>query len=226
VFYKILAYTKGFTTKGFRLRIFALLALCFSLNVSSHEVQSTTQYLTIPKTNQTGWIQDISARAILNKKYDLGAMATYLERFNLYEKRVGGFLTFRPSNKLTLEAHFIQGVGNKILPEKQTTLSAYYALATGHSPFLFYYDSRYTVTNVQRVNMGVEIERLANIIFIPSFTLGRATFSSPAQTEEIYNYGFRAIYYKEKKYSFTAWTYKGKEASQGIILLLILSMHA
>lgn len=199
------------------MRFFVLLAVLFSLNVSAHEIQSVTQYLNIRKTDQVGWMQDVIGRANVNEKFDVGAQATYLERFDLYEKRAGGFVTYRPNNRWTFEARYLQGNGNKILPEKQTTLSGYMAAAPGYSPFLFYRDSRYSVTTVHTANLGLEIEKVANFIFIPSVTLGRATFKSPAQSDDVYSYGLKALYYKERKFSITAWAYKGREASQGII---------
>jgi hypothetical protein len=198
-------------------RFFVLLTVLFSLNVSAHEVQSITQYLNIRKTDQVGWLQDIIARAKVNDKFDVGAQASYLERFDLYEKRLGGFVTYRPDNKWTFEARYLQGMGNQILPEKQTTLSTYYGWGDGYSPFLFYRDTRYTVTTVHTANLGVEIEKIPNFIFVPSVTIGRATFKSPADSNDVYSYGLRAIYYKERKYQFSAWAYKGREASQGII---------
>lgn len=199
------------------MRFIVLLTILFSLKVSAHEVQSITQYLNIRRTDQVGWLQDIIARATINDKYDVGAQATYLERFDLYEKRLGGFVTYRPNKAWTFEARYLQGMGNQILPEKQTTLSAYHSLVEGLSPFLFYRDSRYTVTTVHTANLGLEIEKIPNIIFIPSFTIGRATFKSPAKSDDVYSYGMRAVYYKEQKYSFSAWAYKGREASQGIV---------
>lgn len=199
------------------MRFVVLFAILFSLNVSAHEVQSITQYLNIRRTDQVGWLQDIIARANVNTKFDIGAQATYLERFDLYEKRMGGFVTYRPNNAWTFEARYLQGMGSQILPEKQTTLSAYHALSEGLSPFLFYRDSRYSVTTVHTANLGLEIEKIPSIVIIPSFTVGRATFNSPAKSDDVYNYGVKALYYKENRYSFSAWAYKGREASQGIV---------
>lgn len=199
------------------MRFIVLLAMLFSLNVSAHEVQSITQYLNIRRTDQVGWLQEIIGRAKVNDKFDVGLQASYLERFNLFEKRAGGFASYKPNEKWTFEARYLQGNGNKILPEKQTTLSSYYSLGDGFAPFMYYRDSRYSVTTVHTANIGMEIEKFPSIILVPSFTLGRATFASPGKTDDVYSYGLRAVYYKENRYSFSAWTYKGREASQGII---------
>ena len=199
------------------MRFIVLLFALITMNVSAHEIQSITQHVSLRKTDQVGWLQEIIARANVNEKWDVGAQGSYLERFNLFEKRVGGFVTYKPNNKWSFEARYLQGPGNKILPEKQTTLSSYYALGEGYSPFIYYRDSRYSVTTVHTANIGMEIEKFPGVILIPSITVGRATFQSPGKTDDVYSYGLRAVYYKENTYSFSAWTYKGREASQGII---------
>lgn len=199
------------------MRFFVLLFALITMNVSAHEIQSVTQHVSIRRTDQVGWLQEIIGRANVNDKFDVGLQGSYLERFNLFEKRAGGFLTYRPDKRWTFEGRYTQGKGSKILPEKQSTLSTYYSLATGFTPFLIYRDSRYSVTTLHTANIGMEIEKLPGIILVPSFTLGTATFKSPGKTDDVYSYGIRAIFYKENRYSFSAWTYKGREASQGII---------
>ncbi len=188
-----------------------------SISAQAHEILSTTQHVNLRKQDETGWQQDLVARINFNRKFDFGAQATYLERFDLFEKRAGGFVVYRPTEKWTLEARYLQGMGNEILPEKQTILSAYYAAAPGYVPFFYYRDSRYSVTHLHTMNLGLEIEKISSIIIIPSIMLGRATFKSPGKTDDVHNYGVRASYYVEKKWAFTAFGYKGKEASQVII---------
>ncbi len=199
------------------MRWIALVLSILSISANAHEILSITQHVNIRKQNETGWQQDVIARIELNRKFDVGAQATYLERFDFFEKRVGGFVVYRPTEAWTLEARYLQGMGNEILPEKQGILSAYYAAAPGFAPFVFYRDTRYSVTHLHTVTIGTEIEKIRNIIIIPSFMVGRATFKSPGKTDDVHNYGLRAIYYVEKKWAFTVFSYKGKEASQGII---------
>lgn len=183
----------------------------------AHEIQSTTQYVALRKTNQVGLIQDFAGKLNINSLLDLGLLAGYSERYNFYDKRLGALVAYRPSEKLTLEAHYLQGMGNIILPEKQVRFDSYYALSDGLSPFLFYRDTRYTRTITHTATMGLELEKVFNLILIPSFMLGKATFKSPAMTENLYNYGLKIIYYIENRYSISSWVYKGREASQGII---------
>lgn len=199
------------------MRWIALLFVLLSLSAQAHEILSITQHVNIRKQDEIGWQQDVIARLEFNRKFDFGTQATYLERFDLYEKRAGGFVVYRPNDKWTLEARYLQGMGNEILPEKQAILSAYLAAGSGFAPYLYYRDSRYSVTHLHTLNLGVEIEKIPYFIIIPSVMVGRATFKSPGETDDVHNYGVRVVYYVEKKFSLMAFAYKGKEASQAII---------
>jgi hypothetical protein len=199
------------------LRFIALAWLVLAPALYAHEIISTTQHVNLVRQKQSGWQQDLVAKFDLSEKYSVGAQATYLERFEFFDERLGGFFVFRPNEKWVLEARYLQGKGNEILPEKQTTLSAYHALGNGYVPFLFYRDSRYSVTKTHTVTAGAEIEKIPHFIFIPSAMIGQANFESPHETKDIYSYGLRMIFYREKNYGLTLFGFKGKEASQGII---------
>lgn len=178
----------------------------------------STQHLSITRQNETGWQHDLSGKHDLDRKTYVGLTGTYLERFSFFEKRYGAFVGHKVNDRLSVEARYYLGEGdNEILPREQKILSAYYSLARGLTPFLFYRDNRYSVTRVHEARFGMEIEKISNIILIPQVMLGKATFESPAGTESIYNYGLRAMYYEEKKYTAFVFGYTGKEASQGIV---------
>lgn len=196
---------------------FVILLALLSADAFSHEIQSVTQVVSLRRQKETGKQQDISGTFELSRKFDVGVQGTYLERFNIYDKRAGGFVTYRPSEKLSLQARYLIGNGNEILPEKQATLSGYYSLGRGLAPYFYYRDSQYSITRVHTANVGIEIEKIPHVILVPSFMSGKATFQSPAKTENLYNFGLRAIYYREGIYSFSVFGYKGTEASQGII---------
>jgi hypothetical protein len=198
-------------------RWIALLIFIAPQVLFAHEIQSVSQHINLRRQNQSGWQQDVIARIRANRKFDVGAQATYFDRFNIFDKRVGGLLTYRPSDLWTFEARYLQGKGNEILPEKETILSAYHSTQVGISPYFYYKDSRYSVTHLHTANIGVEIEKFQGFIIIPSFTLGRATFKSPGETKDVHNYGLRVTYYQEKKYGVSLFTYAGKEASQAVI---------
>lgn len=198
---------------GFR----ALLLFLLPVYALAHEIQSTTQHLSISRQNETGWQQDLTAKIDVSRTFDVGLQGTYLERFDFYEKRAGGFLVARPNEKLSLEARYLVGNGNEILPLKQGILSAYYSLAQGLTPYLFYRDTKYSVTHLNTGTFGMEIEKIRHVILIPQVVYGKATFESPAETKDVYNFGLRAIYYQENSFSLMIFGYLGKEASQGII---------
>jgi hypothetical protein len=199
------------------LKFVMLLLAIWSTSAVAHEVQLITQHLDIRRQNKTAWQSDFLARAEVSRKFDVGLQATYLERFNFFEKRMGGFVTYRPKDNIIIEGKVLLGHKNSILPEKDYYLNTFFALAPGLSPFVFLRDSDYSVTHIRSVKLGLEIEKFANIILIPQLLGGKATFASPADTQNIFNYGLKVVYYKDSYYSVSIFGYKGQEASQGII---------
>ena len=199
---------------------FLLFAVLFASGtaLSSTDFFLSSHHLSITRQNETGWQHELSAKHDLGRKLSVGLNGTYLERFTLFEKRFGTVLGFRVSDKLTFEARYYLGENdNEILPREQRILSAYYSAAPGLTPYLVYRDNRYSITRVHLLNLGMEIEKFANWILIPQLMAGRATIHSPAGTEDIYNFGVRAIYYVEKKFNAFVFSFQGREASQGIV---------
>lgn len=194
-----------------------LLLVILSTSASAHEIQFIGQHLKLNRQNETGWQSDVLARATVNRKFDVGLQGTYLERFNLNEKRAGAFVAYRPKDNIILEGKILLGDGNEILPNQDYFLNGFWGLSDGISPFLFYRNSNYSETHVQSARVGLEIEKISNIIIIPTFLAGKATFNTPATTKNIHNYGLKLVYYREQQYSFSVFGFKGKEASQGIV---------
>jgi hypothetical protein len=196
----------------------AIILLVLSGMVSAHEVMLVGQHVKINAQGKTGWQQDAIGRAVINDKNQIGLQGTYLERFDHYEHRVGGFYTYRPSDAWTLEVKWLHGTDEvQILPLDQYYVAAYYGWIPGIAPFMFYRKSIYSVTHVDDVVFGLEIEKIQNIIFIPQISKGTARFNDPHDTEDLHNFGLRTVYYIESQYSFFAFGYKGREASQGVV---------
>lgn len=164
-----------------------IVVLIFSNILYAHDIQTITQFIAIKKQNTSGFQQDILARAVLSKKWEAGVQASYLNRFNVSDKRTGAFVGFHPSNRWFLELKYLQGMGNRLLPEKQTQLQTYYTIGSGYSAYATLRNSRYAFTNLNTVNLGIEIEQIPSLIFIPSFMLGNATFKNPADTKAVNN---------------------------------------
>ena len=199
------------------LLLFIGLLLSGTLSASTDFLLST-QHATITRQNETGWQHELFAKHDLGRKFSAGLSGTYLERFTFFEKRAGAFLGYKASDKLTLQAHYHLGErDNEILPREQRALSAYYALGSGLTPYAVYRDHRYSKTRVHMLNLGMEIEKIPYVILIPQIMMGNATFDGPASTETIHNYGLRAMYYVEKKFTAFVFGFRGKEATQGIV---------
>ena len=199
------------------MRFFSLILLLSSNIALAHELQSVTQHIDIKKHGETAWQQDLLYRHDIDRKWQIGVQGTYLERFDKYEKRAGIIAVYRPSELWTFEGRYLQGMGSEILPERETSLTAYHSTMVGISPFFSLKDSRYSNTTLDTFNLGVEIEKIEGFIFIPSFTVGSAKFKDPNETQFVYTLGLRTSYYQERKYIASIFGYTGKEASQAII---------
>jgi hypothetical protein len=192
--------------------------ILFPAILFAHSISLNTQHVALRRQHDSGWQHDVLARAVVSRKFDVGLQATYLERFQSYDRRAGAFVIYHPSSDLTLEARYVKGDDqNIILPQNEYNLTAYYAAAPGLTPFLIYRNVDYSATRLNTAHLGLEIEKIANIILIPHVMFGKASFKSPRQTSDVYNYGLRAMYYREKDFSLFVFGSKGQEASQGII---------
>lgn len=199
-------------------RLIGLFIVFLSTSAIAHEVQLITQHIKLNRQNDSAWQSDFLAKAVLSPKWEAGLQGTYLERFDLYENRAGGFVVFNPLPSLTIEARYLKGKSDvEILAEDQYTLSIYHALTDGISPYILYNNSLYSITHIQSLRLGIEIEKIRSFIIIPQVMLGQAQFKDPTEVKEINSFGLKVIYYQEQQYSLSAFAYKGIEAAQALI---------
>ena len=189
-----------------------------STAVFAHEVQLATQHIKINKQNETAWQSDFLAKAAISPRWMAGLQGTYLERFDLYERRAGGFVVFNPIQTLTIEARYLRAdSGAQILAEDQYSLSLYHALTKGIAPYISYQNSLYSSTHLQTLTFGVEFETIPSFILIPQIMIGQAQLLDPAEVKEVNSFGMKIIYYREQIYSLSIYAYKGVEAAQSLI---------
>lgn len=198
-------------------RLYAIVGLILSSSAFAHSVQSITQHLKLNRQHESGWQQDILATASLSPKLDFGLQGTYVERFDLYEKRAGANIAYSLPN-VTIQAGYLHGFDDtQILPHDQYMLSVYTALADGITPFVTYRNSLYSLTHAETFTIAAEIEKFANLIIIPRYMTGFARFDGESRHKSIYNYGLKLMYYKEGLFNVSLFGNKGTEISQGII---------
>ncbi|MBA2403901.1 MAG: hypothetical protein H0V66_03950 [Bdellovibrionales bacterium] len=199
-------------------RLIVIFIAFLSTSSFAHEVQLITQHIKINRQNESAWQSDFLAKAVLTPKLQVGLQGTYLERFDLYENRAGGFFLFNPTPSLTLEARYLKGDSEvEILPRDQYTFSLYHSLTAGFSPYIIYQNSLYSITHLQTMRLGIEIEKIRYFIIIPQVMFGQAEFNDPSQVKEVNSFGVKVIYYKEQLYSLSAYAFKGIEAAQAIV---------
>jgi hypothetical protein len=195
-----------------------IIALFLSANSWTSEIQLSNQYLKINRQKDIGWQTNLYAKTTLSQKWEAGLLANYLERFHFFEKRLGASAVYRPHDAWVIEARYLHAQeGAELLPTNQYILSLYHSLADGLSPFLTYQNSHYSLTHIQTMRLGVEIEKFKNILLIPQLLLGQAHFHNPRETREVNSFGLKGVYSIEKQYFFSAFAFKGVEASQAIV---------
>lgn len=201
------------------MRRLIIIAVAFLSTLSfAHEVQVITQHIKLNRTSDTAWQSDFLAKAALSPKWEAGLQGTYLERFDFYENRAGGFVVYHPNPSISLELRYLKGESEvQILPKDQYSVVLYHALTTGIAPYLIYQNSLYSITHLQTLGLGIEIEKIANFIIIPQIMIGQAQFKDPTEVKEVNNLGLKVIYYKERLYSLFLFANKGIQASQALI---------
>ena len=194
-----------------------LIILLLSAISWGHELQYLGSHTKLNRQHLSGWTHDLLVKASLSPHHAVGLQYGYLERFDNYDQRFGALYQWKPLDNWTLDFKYLKGPDAIILPHDQYLVSAYYSLASGLSPYLTYTNSLYTVAHVQLLTLGMEIEKLKNIILIPQFMSGRSRFDNPVETKSVYSYGLKLIYYREHEFALSAFAYQGREAAQGII---------
>lgn len=195
----------------------SILALT-STTLCAHTVSLNTQYLKLYRQNEVGKQVLINARGDINPRWGFILNGAYLERFDLYERRLGTGLVFSPQAGTTTEVTYSKAAaGSEILPSEQLIGTIYQSITHGTSAFLTIWDARYSQTRVNLARLGLELEKIKNITLIPQVSLGQATFRDPQESREVNNLQFKVIYHRENNYFISLLAAQGIEASQGIV---------
>jgi hypothetical protein len=199
-------------------RLIFIITAILSGIASASELHFSNQLIKINRQNETGYQAYVSGKTALNSAWELGLLANYIERFRLYETRLGGLATYRPNDRFFFEMRYLKGQENvQLLPKDQYGITVYHSWSDGISPFLNYQNSIYSITSLQTLKLGVEIEKIKNIIIIPHASIGQAKFNDPSETKEVNHLGLKVMYVVEENYSFQVYASKGIEASQAIV---------
>jgi len=199
-------------------RLIFIIALFLSGSATAHEILVTNQLLKINRQNETGYQTNVVGKATLSPNWEVGLLGNYIERFGLYETRLGGLASYRPNQTVLIEARYLKSETDvKLLPLDQYSVSFYQAFSDGLSPFLTYQNSIYSITNLQTIRLGVEIEKIKNLIIIPNLLIGQAKFNDPSEFKEVNSLGLKVMYSVEQQYAFQVFGSKGIEASQGVV---------
>jgi len=189
-----------------------------SSNIFASELHLSHQYLHINNTGKAGHFSHVAIKTHANEDIQFGLTANYLERFDFYETNLGPQLIFKLNERISVEAKYLKAKsGSEILAQDQYLLSVYMSHSPGYSSALTYQNSKYSLTHVQWLRWGLEIEKFKHLIIIPYALVGQAHFHDPFSSREINSFGAKIISQHVDQYRFLLFASKGIEASQGII---------
>jgi hypothetical protein len=199
-----------------RLILITLVFLSGTLHAS--ELNFSQQYLHINKTGKAGHLSQLAVKTHTTDNLSVGISANYLERFGLYETSIGPQLIYKLNDELALEAKYLKAQsGSEILATDQYFLALYKAHSPGYSSAFSYQNSKYSLTHLQWIRWGLEIEKFKHLIIIPYALIGQAHFHRPFNSREVNSFGAKIISQHLDQYRFLAFASKGIEASQGLI---------
>jgi opacity protein-like surface antigen len=199
-------------------RLILIAIALLSDTLSASELLLSQHYLHINNTGKTGHLSQLGIKTHTTDNLSVGISANYLERFDFYETSVGPQLIYKLNDQLALEAKYLKAkTGSEILATDQYFLSLYMAHLKGYSSAFAYQNSKYSLTHLQWIRWGLEIEKFKHLIFIPYVLIGQAHFHRPFNSREVNSFGAKVISQHIDQYRFIAYASKGIEASQGLI---------
>lgn len=170
----------------------------------AHELTSRTQYWWLKGPNVKSWRQDFAGSTTLKNGHALLFQGTHFERF--HEQDQQALLGWRLRNSRgSWELSHTQGDHNKILAIRETQFTHARALTAGFSGWLTMKALGFHTSDVVLSTLGLEKEWQGGWFLVPSLSLGRATYRTPADTRDVWGTQLRVGKYREDHWKI--WTY-------------------
>jgi opacity protein-like surface antigen len=199
-------------------RLIFIFLVFLSGNIFASDLNLVHQYLHINKNGKSGQLTQLGLKTNATENIKLGISSNYLERFDLYEFNLGPQFIFKINESTSIEAKYLKSkADSEILPSDQYYLSLYQAHVPGYSSSFSYQNSNFSLTHLQWIRWGLEIEKFKHFIVIPYALLGQAHFHRPLNTREVNSLGFKVISQHVDTYRLIFFASKGIEASQALI---------
>ena len=197
----------------------ALFLLVFlSTTGFAHEAYLSSQHTKINRQEESSWLHTAGGKMHLNDESSITLEGSYLERFSFYEKRFGAGYFQQVLPNWGLGINYLHAFNNpEIFAEDQFNINNFISFNDGLSAFALYQRSQYSITEIDLIRLGLEIEKIQDFIFVPQITLGEARFDEPNTHHNLYQFGLKAIYYREALYSVSVHYFQGNEAAQTIV---------
>lgn len=176
----------------------------------AHQIALRHQYWWLKGPDVKSWRQDLLSDWSINQSNILIADASHFERFK-FEERV---LRLGWRHQTTLghwEFTHADGEDNRILAIRDSQFTYGQALARGISGWLTVKAQGYSTNELHMITAGLEREWSGGLFVIPFLSLGRATFSRPADTRDIWAAQVKVGTYREGRWKLAGFLAQGEE---------------
>ncbi len=190
--------------------LFIVLALNWAPNTWAHQMALRHQYWWIKGPDVKSWRQDLLTEWNLNQKQNLILDLSHFERFNFEEQiiRIGWRkITERGYWELT----HADGGDNRILAIRDSQLTYGQALQRGISGWLNLKAQGYSTNDLHMLTAGLEKEWQNGFFLIPFISLGRSSFSRPADTRDVWAAQIKLGTYREGRWKIASFFAIGEE---------------
>lgn len=189
---------------------FLILSLFLS-SAFAHEISSSYQYWWLKGPNVSSWRGDVAGEVQLDSTWQGLFQATHFERFEEQDQTLKLGARYKKENSYWEFSH-TDGGNNKVLAIRETLLTHGRAITSGLGGWLTVRSQGFATSDVNLLTLGLEMEKAPGWFFIPAFTGGKASFHSPAETNNIWALAARLGKYAEGKWKYWLHFARGEEA--------------
>ena len=176
----------------------------------SHQAALRHQYWWLKGPEVKSWRQDLLTEWRVNQKNTLIADASHFERFKFEEKviRIGWR---QQTAKGYWELTHADGGANRILAIRDSQITYGQALTRGLSGWLNLKAQGYSTNDLHMLTTGIEKEWQGGLFVVPFISLGRASFSRPADTRDVWAAQIKVGTYREGLWKVAAFVAQGED---------------
>ncbi len=192
-----------------------LLLICGA--AQAHEIETRYQYWWLRGPDVKSWRHDMLATVHAYGAHNVLARVTHYERFKEEDQQI--MLGWRHKNSRGYwELTHADGGDNKVLAIRDTQLSYGRPMGNGFDVWANAKAQGYDTNYLHMLTLGAGKEWSEGLFAVTSFGGGRATYTQPADTQDVWGASLRLGKYREDQWKAWLLVAQGEEA-QAIVAL-------